>query len=591
MAVLSSDRPDYRRAREWRSRSDFSGALPEGLAEATGLDPLTLRVCLTRGWDTPAKIKDAFEPKLEKLTDPMTIKDMGCAVELLAQARAAGETLLVFGDYDVDGTTGAALLSWLFRELGFSHEVEQPDRFRDGYGLNVGAIERAHERGIRLVVTVDCGITSFAAAERAQSLGMRLVIVDHHQVDQAKGLPPASAILNPQRADCPSGLRQLCGCGLAFFLGMALRRFGREHGWFTDGLPEPNLRQHLDLVVLATAADMVPLVGDNRILVKHGLETLRHTKKAGLKAMLELAGLGSRELSPGHLGFTLGPRINASGRVQSASLALELLTTRDSDRAKELALKIERLNEERMKLQNTIWDEVRARVETRITGGEFAHGIVVADPGWHEGVVGIVASRVTETFRRPAAVIALREDHGKGSVRSYGGKDVLEALRRSAGTLLGFGGHKHAAGLSLKADAESVRAFELAFDRALAELPEEADAKPLWIEGECKLSDFTLRALGELERLGPFGIGNPEPTFQVRARAIEHRILKQRHLKMALEEEAQVCEALWFNAAERGDVMEHVSQGDEMVWAAVPEINRFRGNVKPSLRIKDYRAE
>ena len=358
-----------------------------------------------------------------------------------------------------------------------------------------------------------------------------MIIIDHHQIDPQKGLPPALAVINPQRSDCTSGLKQLCGCGLAFYFAMALRSHGRQEGWFKDK-GEPNLKQHLDLVVMATAADMVPLTGDNHILVRYGLEVLKTAKKPGVKALMESAGLGSRDLSPTHLGFVLGPRINASGRMQSASLALELLTTQDPGRAIELASELERLNQERATLQNQIWDEIRVRVEKGLAEGKYRHGIVVADSGWHEGVVGIVASRVTETFRKPAAVIALREDFGKGSVRSYGGKDVLAALRECSSHLLGFGGHRHAAGLSLS--LEKVDQFADAFDQALENIQMEASGGTLFVEGSCALDDLDVRSLQELEKLGPFGPGNPEPVFMVRATVRNHRVLKGRHLKLNL---------------------------------------------------------
>jgi single-stranded-DNA-specific exonuclease len=337
---------------------------------------------------------------------------------------------------------------------------------------------------------------------------------------------------------------------------------------------------------------MVPLTGDNHILVRHGLEVLKVTKKPGMRALLEVAGLSQKDVSPGHLGFVLGPRINASGRMQSASLALELLTTQDSIRAFQLARELEKLNDERASLQNEIWDQVRGRVEAGIAQGRFKHGVVVADPAWHEGVVGIVATRVTEMFRRPAAVIALREDHGKGSVRSYGGKDVLSALRLSAETLLGFGGHKHAAGLSLL--AADVDAFAEAFDRALSGIEEDRGARPLMIEGEATAEDFELRALEEIERLGPFGPGNPEPVFSVRARIADHRILKGRHLKMEFD---SGVEAIWFGGAEREDLLGSDGAPIELLrneltyWAAVPELNRFRGRATPTLRVKDWRKD
>lgn len=568
--------------------------LIRSLKKETGLSELTLRVCILRGYDHPNAIREYLSPRFENLCSPMTIRDMDRAIERLVTARIKSEPIRIFGDYDVDGTTGAALLSWIFRDFGFHYDARQPDRFKDGYGLNQRAVEEAVQDGIQVLVTVDCGITSFDAAERAKELGLDLIIIDHHQIDPIRGLPPALAVVNPQRSDCESGLRQLCGCGLAFYVAIALRAQGRELGWFPRGA-EPNLKQHLDLVVMATAADMVPLTGDNHILVRYGLEVLKHSKKAGVRALLEAAGLGSKDLSPSHLGFVLGPRINASGRMQSASLALELLTTTDPIRAHELASELENLNKERAELQNQIWDQVRHQVDKGISEGKYQFGIVVADRGWHEGVVGIVASRVTETFRKPAAVIAIREDGiGKGSVRSFGGKDVLSALRASSTHLVGFGGHRHAAGVSIQ--EEKIEDFVQAFNQALELIQEEVNASSLLIEGSCDLEEINVRSLEELERLGPFGPGNPEPVFTIRATVKSHRVLKGRHLKLSLtstrfSEHARYSgvDAIWFHAAERKDIQEGNPFQEEREWAAVPELNRFRGQMTPTLRVRDWR--
>ena len=588
--------------REWKVRNDLGpsedwGPLLERLKGETGLSSITLRVCLLRGMKDAESIRTFLAPKLETLTDPFLIQDMEVALERLSRARARGEKVRIYGDYDVDGTTGAALLSWFFRDSGFVFDARQPDRFKDGYGLNPPAVDEAHRDGTKVLLTVDCGITSFDAAERARELGIDLIVVDHHQLDPVRGLPTATAILNPQRSDCASQLKQLCGCGLAFYLCRALRSRGREERWWPLG-QEPNLKQHLDLVVMATAADMVPLTGDNHILVRHGLEILKASKKPGVRALLEAAGVGSRDLSPGHLGFVIGPRINASGRMGSASRALELLTTLDAGRATELALELEAVNKERAEVQNRIWDQVRERVEQGLAEGKYQHGIVVADASWHEGVVGIVASRVTETFRKPAAVIGLREDFGKGSVRSYGGKDVLAALRASSAHLLGFGGHKHAAGLSVALD--QVENLAEAFDRALGEITEDKSTQPLLIEGECSIDDLDVQTLKELESLGPFGPGNPEPVFSVRAQAKTRQVLKGRHLKLHLAPSGKegslasrmsipVIEAIWFHAAERESLMVEGALEIDAEWAAVPELNRFRGRMTPTLRVRDWR--
>ncbi len=585
--------------RQWklRNQSDKSerelNELAASLQKETGLSPLTLRVCILRGFDTPETIQEYLSPRFENLCNPYLIRDMNLAIERLSQAKAQGERIRIFGDYDVDGTTGAALLSWILRDFGFLlFDARQPDRFKDGYGLNIRAVEDAVQEGIQVLVTVDCGITSFDAANRARELGLSLIIIDHHQVDAAKGLPTAHAIINPQRKDCESGLKQLCGCGLAFYLAIALRIRGRQEGWFGNGR-EPNLKQHLDLVVMATAADMVPLTGDNHILVRFGMDVLKYSKKPGVKALMDVAGIASKDLSPSHLGFVLGPRINASGRMHSASLALELLTTTDSERATELAQELERLNQERANLQNQIWDEVRVRVEKGIAEGKYRFGIAIADSKWHEGVVGIVASRVTETFRKPAAVIALREDFGKGSVRSFGGKDVLAALRECSSHLLGFGGHKYAAGLSV--GLNQMDDFADAFDHAVEKLQAEGNSGSLMIEGACTIEDLNIRSLQELERLGPFGPGNPEPVFTIQASVRTHRVLKGRHLKLNLTSSrssflnSSAIEAIWFHGAERKDISTSENFEEMREWAGVPELNRFRGQMTPTLRVRDWR--
>ncbi|HTL10935.1 MAG TPA: single-stranded-DNA-specific exonuclease RecJ [Bdellovibrionota bacterium] len=588
--------------REWRvgdagtgpSSENLGAAELESLRNATGLTDLTLRVCWSRGLRTPESIRAHLTPRLEALTTPFSMAGMEEASSRLVQARTAGERVRVYGDYDVDGTCGAALLSWVFRELGFKFDAVQPDRFKDGYGLNVGAVEKASADGVRVLVTVDCGITSFDPAAKAKELGVDLIVLDHHQLDPVRGLPPATAVVNPQRPDDTSGLKQLCGCGVAFYLSMALRAKGREAGWFTGegAIPEPRLKNHLDLVVMATAADQVPLTGDNRVLVHHGLEVLRRSSKPGVRALMEAAGVVGRSLSPGHLGFVLGPRINASGRLQSASLALELLTTQEPSVATARAQELERLNKERATLQDRIWDQVRVRVEQGIAEGKFKNGVVVADREWHEGVVGIVATRVTEAFRKPAVVIALREDLGKGSARTWGGRDVLEAIRRSSAHLLGFGGHRHAAGLSLALD--QVDAFAAAFDAAMGEIDVDLTDPPLIIEGDCDQAELEFRAFHELEGLGPFGPGNPEPVFRLRAGVRDRRVLKGRHLKLQLGPAGgPALDAVWFGAAEdpevlkRFDAMAH--SPIEADWAGVPELNRFNGKVTPTFRVRDWK--
>ncbi len=586
---------------EWIFSESPEGGSPEEaalfLSKSTGLGRLAATVCVNRGIATPEAVKSFLNPRLDSLTHPFKIRDMERAAREILESQVLDQprNLRVFTDYDVDGTTGAALLTWFFRDLGFRFDVVQPDRFRDGYGLQVRAVEDAHRDGVDILITVDCGITSFEAADRARELGIRLIVVDHHQIDPVKGLPAAFAAVDPQRSDDESGLRQLCGCALAFYLCMGIRMLGRDSGFFSSrGIVEPNLKSLLDLVVIATAADMVPLTGDNRTLVKHGLDVLRNTEKPGLRELMKVAGIEVKSVGPSNLGFALGPRINASGRMGSAETAYRVLTTKDPEEGRRLALELESVNTERAELQNRIWDEVRAKVESGLEKGRFSHSVVVGDPGWHEGVVGIVASKVTEHFHRPAVILAIREDGiAKGSVRSYGGCNILEVLHLSKGHLLGYGGHKYAAGLSLRPD--QIDSFAADFNSTVSAQVPEKRKHPIRIESYCELEELDLKALEEIERLAPFGPGHPEPVFAVRAKVEQQNILKGRHVKLRLgSTKTRGFEGIWFNAAERLDdtlLMEKSAQsGKPCEFAGIPEINRFLGKTSPTLRIKSARA-
>lgn len=580
-------------------KNEEEGSLKEAalfLSSQTGMSFLAATVCVNRGITTPEQVDLFLNPRLETLTHPFRIQNLEKAASriLESQAGPSPSKMRVFTDYDVDGTTGAALLTWFFRDLGFDFDVVQPDRFRDGYGLNVGAVEKAKEDGVGILITVDCGVTNFAAANRARDLGIELIIVDHHQIDPIHGVPDAFAVIDPQQESDPSGLKQLCGCALGFYLCMGIRIKARESGFFQSrGINEPRMRDLLDLVVIATAADMVPLVGDNRTLVRHGLQVLRDTNKPGLRELMRVAGIEVKSVSASNLGFGLGPRINASGRMGSAETAYRVLTTKDPDEGRVLAEQLEAMNQERAETQNQIWDQVREQVSAGLEKGQHPFGVVVASSDWHEGVVGIVASRVTEYFKKPAVILAIREDGvAKGSVRSYGGYNVLEALHLSSARLIGYGGHKFAAGLSLK-DAD-VEEFSKKFNESLSTLtPKESDDR-LKLECRVKLSDLDLKGLGELESLAPFGPGNPEPLIGVEARIEEQMVLKGRHLKLKLQAEAvKRFEGIWFNAAERLEFTELAEVSAQLkkscFFAGIPEINRFMGRVTPTLRIKDAR--
>jgi single-stranded-DNA-specific exonuclease len=564
------------------------------LSKSAGISMMAATLCVNRGLKTPEEVTVFLNPKLDQLTHPFQILDLEKAARRIfeSQNQPQPEKIRVYTDYDVDGTTGAALLTWFFRDLKFNFSVRQPDRFKDGYGLNVGAIEEAHADGVKILITVDCGITNFDAAKRAVELGVELIIVDHHSIDPIHGIPPAFAVIDPQRAEDSSGLKMLCGCALGFYLCLGIRSLAREAGYFTaragDGVTEPNMKNLLDLVVIATAADMVPLIGDNRILVKHGLDILKQTQKPGLKALCDQAGFSNKTMNASSLGFSIGPRINASGRMGSAETAYKILISQNSEESNQLAQELEGINKQRADLQNLIWDEVRGMVNDGIERGDYSHAVVVASQNWHEGVVGIVAAKVTEHFKRPAIVMAIREDGiAKGSVRSYAGYNVLEALHLTKEHLKGYGGHKYAAGLSLA--PESVIDFSKAYNHAISTLVPARKEEVYELEGEFELTDFTPQAIEEIEKFAPYGTGNPEPLFGVKAHVEYQNVLKGRHMKLRLGP-GKPLEGIWFNAAERLEVTEMLENSAQFkkpcLFAGIPELNRYMGRVTPTLRIK-----
>lgn len=546
------------------------------------------------GLTSLAEIERFLNPSLKDLPNPLLLQDMEWAAERVAQAIVAGENIMVFGDYDVDGTVGAALLRIFFRSFGIEPVIYQPDRKLEGYGLNSAAIERAAAQGISLMIAVDCGITSCAEAKVAKSLGVDLIICDHHEPKAE--LPDAFAILDHKRADDTSGINNLCGAGVAFYLALAVRKTLREEGFFEEsGFQEPDLRELLDLVAIATIADMVPLVQENRILAKVGLQKLRQKPSIGVKLLCEVADVNPADVETYHVGFQIGPRINASGRLGSANLAMELLSARDEESARPIAEEINRINKERMGIQNAITEaailEGEAVLQQR--GADFP-GLVVGKKGWHEGVIGIVASRMVEQFHRPAIVCSFPEvegEFGKGSVRSLGPIDVLACLEECADLLVGFGGHKAAAGLTVAPENyEALQTrFAEAVGKAVAEITGDANQRlldrTLIVDLDISGQDLSFADLDLLAQLGPFGLGNPEPVFTVKGYEVQwKRVLKEKHLKLSVGTAGtSAYEALWFSAKHGFDLAE----GEIVDIAFSPKVSEFRGRKSIEFRVKD----
>jgi single-stranded-DNA-specific exonuclease len=518
-------------ARRWiETRVDGDGAAR--LAGALGLHPLAARVLAGRGLADPERAAAFLAAPIADLPDPFSMKGMEAAVARLVRAVESGERIACYGDYDVDGVTSTALLAGFLAAAGADVVTYVPHRLVEGYGLNEAAVAKLAGQGVRLLVTLDCGITSAPEVRAATALGVDAVVVDHHTVPVE--LPAAAAILNPHQPGCAYPSKDLAAVGVTFALVMALRKALRERGRFGSARAEPNLKDALDLVALGTVADVVPLVGANRILVRAGLEVLATSRRPGVRALKRVAGIPEgTAISAGQVGFRLGPRINAAGRLDDAGRGVRLLLSGDRAEAEALAGELDRENQARQEIERTILAEALHDAAARVAAG--ARGLVLGRDGWHAGVVGIVASRVVERFHRPAVLVALGEGAGKGSGRSIEGFHLHDALAACAPHLARFGGHRHAAGVTV--ERERLPAFREAFEaHAAARLTDEDLVPRCRIDGWIGERDVTDRAAEDLTRLGPFGAGHPEPVFALRGAAARARTVgaEGAHLKLAL---------------------------------------------------------
>jgi single-stranded-DNA-specific exonuclease len=528
-------------AARWALTAPADPAATSALAAELKIPEALAAILVQRGLASPALAKAFLRPDLEGLSDPLIWADMGVAVEILARAVRDQRPILVHGDYDVDGQCATALLTRVLRAAGATVHPFVPHRLRDGYDFGPAGLVEAQRVGAGLIVTCDCGITAVDAVAAARAAGMEVIVTDHHLPGDA--LPPASAVLDPRRPDCPSADKDLCGTGVAFKLAQALVR--------TLGLSD-NLPLHfLDYVALATVADVVPLTGENRILVRHGLKMLADSRWVGVRALVETAGLGGgKPLRAGHVGFILAPRLNAAGRIGDAKDGLRLLLTEDPAEAAALARELETLNARRQALDQKILDEAIALADQTIREDDRA--VVLAADDWHPGVIGIVASRLVERYGRPTFLIAWEEggDVGRGSGRSIAGFDLHAALHRVAPHLEKYGGHTMAAGLTIR--RERYEAFRVAFLDVASQLLSPDDLAPSQrVDLELPLGLVN----GELERLirhlEPCGAGNPAPVFGVRgARAVGARRVGTNHLRFTLDDGSGVLPAIGFRWAD-----------------------------------------
>jgi len=480
------------------------------LSRSLAASPLISRILVHRGFNDPDAAGRFLSSSLRTdLPSPFLMLGMKEATEAVRAALVKNDKICVWGDYDVDGTTGAAALVLFLRELGADPLYYIPHRISEGYGVNDSGMQQLCARGVKLVVTVDCGISNGEEIRRARALGMEVVIVDHHLPPAL--IPPATAILNPHRRECSFTDKGLSAAGLVFYLIMGLRAHLRETGWFA-GREEPDVRSYLDIITLGTIADLVPLRGANRVLTRRGLLELGRSNRPGIQALKAITSVAPGPMTAGQVGFQLGPRINAAGRVDAAQKVVEMLTTDRYETAYAIAQELDDNNRERQATEARVLEQALAQIEAEKLNEEERYSIVVGDEGWHPGVLGIVASRIVEKFYRPTVVIGFDRGNGKGSARSVRGFHLGDALQECARVLEKFGGHEYAGGLSIA--AANFPLFRARFEEmARARLRADDLIPVLEIDAQLDFTDLGFDVARQIEKLEPFGIGNPEPVF------------------------------------------------------------------------------
>jgi single-stranded-DNA-specific exonuclease len=556
-------------------------AATASLAAALNIDPAVARLLCQRGFSDPEHAARFLYPCLEHLHDPMLLADMRVAVERIMAALARHERIAIHGDYDVDGITSTVILRRALELLGGDVVHFIPERLKDGYGLQPAAIERLHADGVALVISVDCGIRGAEAARRARELGVDLIITDHHEPDTE--LPPALAVINPKRADCSYPDKYLAGVGVALKLVQALcSRAGRDQ----------LLPGFIKVAAIGTLADVVPLVGENRVIAKLGLELLtKGPHKIGLRSLLDVCHLTGKTIDSYHIGFMVAPRVNAAGRMSTPDIATRLLLAQDESLAEEvrqLALQLDGENVKRQEEEAEILAAARKIVQTDPDVGARSVLVVCGD-GWHRGVIGIVASKLVDAFHRPAIVLSIEDGVAHGSCRSISKFDMLGALERCAHLLTRFGGHKQAAGLAL--DAARVRELRLAVNAVADETLGPEDLMPrLRIDGGLTFRGITGGVAAGVASLAPFGAGNPRPVFAARGVEIIDgpRKLKERHLKMALKQDGRIFRAVAWRAAERHDYLTEHKAALDVAFSL--EQNQYNGETYVELTLADLKG-
>ena len=541
------------------------------LARALGIPPLVAQILLVRGVDTPDAAKRFLNPAMEHVSDPLLLTDMEAAIERIHRALERQERVLVYGDYDVDGVAGTALLTRALRRFGIREcSYDVPNRFTEGFGLSVERVRQAHADGVSLIITVDNGSAARDAAQTARELGIDLVVTDHHPTEGP--LPKAAAVVNSAREVPGHVSANACGVAIAYKLGWALT------GEMTD----------LDLVALGTIADVVPLIGENRDLVAAGLEWAARRPRVGLEALAHVSGVSLTDLKAEDVAYHLAPRLNAAGRLATAHTALELLLTDSPSDALHIARQLDEANAQRRALEAEILEEAERRVENELPPG--ARSIVLGSRTWHPGLLGIVAARLQSRYSLPTVLVVFGEDgFGRGSARSVEGLNIAKALATCQDCLIASGGHKAAAGVTLHESA--LETFRQRFEETVsAVLPESPPPAPLAIDAVVSMSEIDGRLIRMLDRLAPFGHGNPPPVFlsqNVRVLPNSCREMRGGHIRFVVQEGPRLFAAVGFRMSGR---LGEAAQAQTMDLAFTPQLNSWRGEMSVQLRVRDFRT-
>jgi single-stranded-DNA-specific exonuclease len=554
------------------------------LSKSLHCHPITAALLVNRNIISEKDALEFLNVSLKDIRSPFALKDMEAAVSRIYSAVTENESILIFGDYDVDGITATAILLDFLGSIGANVSAYIPHRLKEGYGLQVIHITRmARPNKIDLIITADCGSTNHEAAAKARDVGIDVIITDHHNISEK--IPPACAVINPKRHDCTAGLQDLAGVGVAFYLLISLRKYLRDRN-FWNNHNEPNLKQFCDLVALGTVADMVPLVHENRIFSKAGLQLINSNHRTGITALREAARITNQTAGADDIAFRLAPRLNAAGRMQHASIAVDLLTTENPELAAQIAQSLDGFNQARQDLEQKIIDNITDLLakQPQLLDKKT---LVLWHRQWHEGVLGIVASRMVAKHHRPVVLIAVKESICKGSARSIPGVNLYERLLECSDVLEKFGGHEMAAGLSLK--AANLESFQNRFEDIVGRQLEPDDLMPkIVIDQELNFMDISESLIDEIESLAPFGAGNPEPVFMARNVTVtSSKIVGSNHRRMVLTQRqnpaGKVINAIHFNV----DTEQPVSNTFEKIAFKI-RWNRWRGTKTAQLVIEDF---